>query len=81
MYARVLTPGTLQAGDVVTLEERPNPGLTIRDLNACYYHDFSATRAQQFLAAAGLMPWWKDRLRDKAQALQHDAAAESETTA
>src|SRR5262245_7255672 len=55
MYARVLTPGILQAGDSVTLEERPNPGLTIRDLNACYYHDFSVTMAQPFLAADGLM--------------------------
>ncbi|MFL5801893.1 MAG: hypothetical protein ACJ8CR_09140 [Roseiflexaceae bacterium] len=71
----------LQAGDAVILEERPNPGLTVRDLNACYYHDFSAALAQQFLAADGLMAWWKDRLRDKARALQSDSATESETTA
>lgn len=69
MYARVLTPGVLQAGDAVLLEARPNAGLTVYALNDCDYHHFSASTAQKFLAADGLMEWWKKRLRDKARAL------------
>jgi MOSC domain-containing protein YiiM len=65
MYARVLEPGTLQAGDRVILAARPNPGLTIRDLNACFYHNYNAILAERFINAEGLMAWWKQRLRDK----------------
>jgi len=66
MYARVLTPGTLQTGDPITLQERPNPDLTIRELNACFYHTYNTALADRFIAAEGLMEWWKQRLRDKA---------------
>ncbi len=63
IYARVLTSGTLQAGDQVLLASRPNPGLTIRDLNACFYHTYDQAIADRFIAAEGLMAWWKQRLR------------------
>jgi MOSC domain-containing protein YiiM len=66
MYARVLEAGVLQAGDLVTLEARPNPGLTIRTLNGCFYHAYDAELAARFIAAEGLMEWWKQRLRDQA---------------
>lgn len=65
MYARVLTPGMLRADDPVLIEERPNPGLTVHDLNDCFYRNYNGGRAAQFLAADGLMDWWKQRLRDK----------------
>jgi MOSC domain-containing protein YiiM len=61
MYARVLSPGTLQAGDEVILEARPNPGLTIEALVRCYFQDFDPTVAKQFAAAQGLMPFWQQR--------------------
>jgi MOSC domain-containing protein YiiM len=76
MYARVLEAGIMTAGDPVILEARPNPGLTVRDLNACFYHNYDAALASQFMAADGLMEWWKQRLRDKAQDLSKDRAVE-----
>lgn len=75
MYARVLEAGTLLAGDPVILEARPNPGLTIRDLNACFYHTYHAHIAQRFIAAQGLMEWWRQRLRDKQGSFTHDSTA------
>ena len=72
MYARVLEAGTLTAGDPVALEARPNPGLTIRDLNACFYHAYDAVLASRFLQADGLMEWWKQRLCQKARDLGKD---------
>jgi MOSC domain-containing protein YiiM len=75
MYARVLEPGSLQAGDQVILEARLNPGLTIRDLNACFYHAYNADLAARFIAAEGLMDWWKQRLRDKGNELNDSTTA------
>jgi MOSC domain-containing protein YiiM len=69
MYARVLQAGTLTTGDPVVLEARPNPGLTVRALNACFYHAYDAVLASCFLSADGLMEWWKQRLREKARDL------------
>lgn len=66
IYARVLIPGTLQIGDQVVLEHRPNPDLTIWALNHCFYHTYDHSLAQRFINAEGLMDWWKQRLRDKA---------------
>jgi MOSC domain-containing protein YiiM len=67
MYARVLAAGRVSAGDPVLLEARPNPGLTVCALNACFYQKYDPALAQQFLAAEGLMEWWKQRLREKAE--------------
>jgi MOSC domain-containing protein YiiM len=66
IYARVLAPGIVQAGDQVTLAERLNPGLTIHALNNCWYHNFDAALAERFIAAEGLMAWWQQRFREKA---------------
>jgi len=65
IYARVLEPGNMQAGDEVILVERPNPGLTIRDLNDCWYHHFDVVLAKRYSVAEGLMEWWKQRFREK----------------
>jgi MOSC domain-containing protein YiiM len=43
MYARVLEAGILTAGDRVVLEARPNPGLTLYELNDCFYHTYKLT--------------------------------------
>jgi MOSC domain-containing protein YiiM len=64
--ARVIEPGMMQAGDQVTLVSQPNPGLTVRDLNDCWYQNFDAEFAERLIAAEGLMDWWKDRLCAKA---------------
>jgi MOSC domain-containing protein YiiM len=61
LYARVLTPGTLQAGDEVLLDHRPNPGLTVESLTRCYLQDFDPALAEQLVHAEGLMPWWQQR--------------------
>jgi MOSC domain-containing protein YiiM len=61
MYARVLAPGVLQAGDDLVLAARPNPGLTIQDLVRCYFHDFQPELAERLIRAEGLMPHWMER--------------------
>ena len=66
IYARVLEPGSVRAGDQITLEKRPNPGLTIRELNDCWYFNFELALAERFIAAEGLMAWWQQRFREKA---------------
>ena len=65
IYARVLKPGTMQAGDRVNLESRPNHDLTIQALNACWYHNFDVALAERFIAADGLMDGWKKGLQEK----------------
>jgi MOSC domain-containing protein YiiM len=65
IYARVLEPGSILTGDEVILIERPNPGLTIRDLNDCWYHHFDVVFAKLYSDAEGLMEWWKQRFGDK----------------
>ncbi|HBX68772.1 MAG TPA: MOSC domain-containing protein [Chloroflexi bacterium] len=67
IYARVLEPGTVQAGDEVVLEECLNPGLTIRALNDCWYFNFDVALAERFITAEGLMAWWQQRFRDKVE--------------
>lgn len=65
MYARVLSPGMLQAGDDLILESRPNPGLTVWALNRCYFQEYQLDMAQRFMKAEGLMDWWKQRLEKR----------------
>jgi MOSC domain-containing protein YiiM len=65
MYARVLAPGSLQAGDELVLAARPNPGLTVQDLVRCYYHKFQPELAERLIRAEGLMPWWAERFEKR----------------
>jgi MOSC domain-containing protein YiiM len=65
LYARVLSPGSLQAGQEVLLESRPNPGLSMRALTQCYYHAYQDVVAQRYMRAEGLMEWWKERLQKR----------------
>jgi MOSC domain-containing protein YiiM len=75
IYARVLEHARIYAGDRVVLAARPNPGLTIRDLNACFYHTYNAALAERFISADGLMEWWKQRLRDKGNEINQQRTA------
>jgi MOSC domain-containing protein YiiM len=68
MYARVLMPGSLQAGDEMLLVARPNPGLTVQDLTRCYYHEFRPDVAMRLIEAEGLMVWWKERFEARLRA-------------
>jgi MOSC domain-containing protein YiiM len=61
MYARVLAPGRLQAGDALRLAARPNPDLTLQHLLRCYFHEFDEDLAERLMLAEGLMPWWSER--------------------
>ena len=61
MYANVLAPGSLQIGDELVLIARPNPGLTMRDLLHCYFHEFAPAVAQRLARAEGLTSAWKGR--------------------
>lgn len=72
MYARVLRPGSLQAGDDLVLVERPNPGLTMQDLLRCYFHEFQPEVAERLILAEGLMAVWKERFERRLRAELED---------
>ncbi len=58
-YLRVLTPGTVQAGDELKLEERMYPEQTIYHLNACVHQTFDPAFAERSLAVPELAEGWK----------------------
>lgn len=64
-YLRVLTPGTVQAGDAWTLEARPYPDLTIHQINVCGHQTFDPDFARAALAAPELAPTWRRIFRSK----------------
>ena len=58
-YLRVLTPGTVEAGDSLTLEERPHPDLTVHAVNVCGYQAFDPEFAERALSVPELALGWK----------------------
>jgi MOSC domain-containing protein YiiM len=64
-YLRVLTPGTVQAGDAWTLEARPYPDLTSHQINVCGHQTFDPDFARAALAAPELAPTWRRIFRSK----------------
>ena len=64
-YLRTLTPGLVQAGDSWTLEARPQPGLTLRAVNACVHHQLDPELAQRLLNTPELAKGWQDIVRHK----------------
>ncbi len=72
-YLRVLTPGTVQPGDALTLEQRPYPDLTVQAVNACGHHTLDSTLAQRALAIPELMEVWKYVLNLKLHPKQQPA--------
>lgn len=68
-YLRVLREGWVQAGDALTLRERPNPEWTVaRVLNAFHRAKQSPEEALNAANASGLTTHWASGLREKAGA-------------
>lgn len=63
-YVRVLTPGTVQAGDALILESRPEHGLTVDDANRALLGEALETELiAQLLELPELAAVWKRGLR------------------
>jgi MOSC domain-containing protein YiiM len=66
-YFRVVQEGTIRAGDVLELVERPAPGLTLARLWAAHTaHRPDAAELTRLSEAAGLNADWARRLRERA---------------
>jgi MOSC domain-containing protein YiiM len=64
-YLRVLTPGIVQAGDEWLLEARPQPDLSVHQINVIGLHAFDPLLARKALLAPELSDGWKSILRQK----------------
>ena len=62
-YLRVLTPGTVQAGDELTLEARPQSDWTVQRVNAHMHHQADAHTTHELLALPELAEGWKGMIR------------------
>ena len=63
-YLRVLTPGTVQAGDTLTLESRPAHALTVDDANRALLGEaLDLELIERLLAVPELAAVWKRGLR------------------
>jgi MOSC domain-containing protein YiiM len=65
-YLRVLTPGPVRPGDRFELDERPNPGLTVRAAMAARF-DPAADRTllERLAAAPGLSDGWREQFQER----------------
>ncbi len=64
-YYRVLTPGTLAAGDQVRLVERPNPTWPLSRFNACLAaKTWDAAEALELATLPGLASQWQQAARE-----------------
>lgn len=61
-YLEVLTPGTVAAGDVWHLVERPFPEAAIREVNRCLYQAYNPAVASRLLELPDLDSFLRDRL-------------------
>jgi MOSC domain-containing protein YiiM len=64
-YLRVLTPGTVQAGDALALVERLYPDATIWAVNNCRYHHFDPDFAARLATMPELMASWRKHFRNR----------------
>jgi MOSC domain-containing protein YiiM len=64
-YLRVVTPGVVQAGDRLALVMRPNPGVSLRRVNAHMFHEFDDATARELLEVPELSQGWKRIIRMK----------------
>ncbi|MAT96813.1 MAG: hypothetical protein CL608_06690 [Anaerolineaceae bacterium] len=64
-YLRVLTPGSVQAGDELRLLERPNPIFTIQLVNQHTLGEPDETVGQEMLALPELAAGWKRIIASK----------------
>lgn len=65
LYVRVLTPGTVQAGDQWQLEARPQPAVTVHDVNVCAHQSFDPAVAERLIEMPELAAGWKRILEMK----------------
>jgi MOSC domain-containing protein YiiM len=63
VYLRVLTTGTLRAGDPVEVLDRPEHGVTVAEVFAIYHHE--RDRAGRLLEATALPPGYHEWARDR----------------
>ncbi len=61
-YLQVLRPGTVRAGDVWHLQERPYPDISLRALNRCVHQQFDPELAARANAIPVLDPFWRKQL-------------------
>jgi MOSC domain-containing protein YiiM len=61
-YFKVLDPGMVQVGNSLSLETRPNPGLSIHKLNTLIHGSIDPDLAEKFLGVEELPEGWKSRL-------------------
>lgn len=61
-YFKVLEPGMVQVGNSILLEARPNPGLSIHQLNKLIHQSIDPDLAEKFLGLEELPEGWKSRL-------------------
>jgi len=60
-YFRVLVPGAVAAGDLLTPEQRPNPGWPLERVHRLLYRDIpDRTALTEFAALEGLSASWRD---------------------
>lgn len=67
-YVRVLEPGTVAAGDALTLVERPQPGVPLSRVNVCglgKLADFDAAEARELIALPEIADGWRRILEAK----------------
>ena len=65
-YLRVLTTGTVQAGDALVLEARPQPNTTLAELNqAVLGEEWERALIEKHLALPELSKGWKNILRHR----------------
>lgn len=68
-YVRVLTPGDVQAGDTLTLESRPEHGLTVADANrGLLGTELDPELVSRLLDCPELAAVWKRGLRRRSEA-------------
>ena len=65
LFARVLTPGTVEPGDLLVLDSRPNSWLTVDLVNQAYFRRVDSELIARLLAAPELVDEWKDALSRK----------------
>lgn len=58
-YLRVLTPGIVQTGDALTLEQRPQPEVTVQRINVCVHQDFDPQEARLLMEIPEIGSYWR----------------------
>jgi MOSC domain-containing protein YiiM len=71
-YLRVLAPGIVAAGDGWILDDRPQPTLALRIVNACAHHGFDRELAQQLVGAPELSASWRQIFQARLESSRTD---------